>query len=228
MTPTTRPQVNVSNVCRAFGQGINRVVAVDHACLEFVGGDFVCLEGSSGSGKSTLLNIIAGLDKPDSGDVLINGESLSGMSEDIRARLRLQSVGVVFQDDNLIRELTALENVVLPLLALGNSLEQARSLARDGLERVGVAAVASRRPDFMSGGQRQRVGIARGLVGGRNILVADEPTGALDSVNSRELFSLLRTLCDEGAAVIVATHDPLVREFATLQMVVVDGQVKEA
>ncbi|GAA4755673.1 ABC transporter ATP-binding protein [Nocardioides endophyticus] len=229
MSDVPQDLVRLDGVCRVFGEEPDRVVAVDDVTLSFGVGELICLQGASGSGKSTLLNLVAGLDLPDSGTVTVDEELVSAMSEDHRADLRLRRVGVVFQDDNLVRELTALENVSLPLLARGLSSREARELSRAALERVGVAAVGARHPDQMSGGQRQRVGIARGLVGDRSILVADEPTGALDSANSADLFALLRELCDNaGAAVLVATHDPLAHDYATRTVTVRDGRMVES
>ena len=229
MTDTSSGLVRVDRVSRVFGEGLNRVVAVDDASFSFGAGELVCLFGASGSGKSTLLNLVAGLDVPDTGELAVDGFVVSSMSENERADLRLRRVGVIFQDDNLVHELSALENVTLPLLASGVRAREARRTGMAELERVGVGDLAARHPDQMSGGQRQRVGIARGLVGGRNILVADEPTGALDSTNSVELFRLLRELCDESAAaVLVATHDPLASRYATRELTVRDGRVSEA
>lgn len=218
--------VRVDHVTKVFGQGLNRVVAVDDVTMSFGLGELVCLQGASGSGKSTLLNLMAGLALPDSGTIEVDGEVVSSMSEDQRADLRLRRVGVIFQDDNLVQELTAEENVALPLMALGASAKDARGVAQAALEQVGVGDVGRRHPDQMSGGQRQRVGIARGLVGDRQVLVADEPTGALDSANSIELFRLLRELCDSGSAgVLVATHDPLAVSYATRTVAVQDGRM---
>lgn len=218
--------VQVDHVTKVFGQDLNRVVAVDDVTMSFGLGELVCLQGASGSGKSTLLNLMTGLALPDSGTIEVDGEVVSSMSEDQRADLRLRRVGVIFQDNNLVQELTADENVALPLLALGAPAKDAREVARAALERVGVGDVGRRHPNQMSGGQRQRVGIARGLVGDRKVLVADEPTGALDSANSVELFRLLRELCDSGSAgVLVATHDPLAVSYATRTVTVQDGRM---
>jgi ABC-type lipoprotein export system ATPase subunit len=225
----SQERVRVTGAHKVFGQDPNRVVAVDDVTLVLSAGELMCLQGASGSGKSTLLNLVAGLDLPDAGSVQVDGEVVSSMTEDQRADLRLRRVGVIFQDDNLVDELDAVENVSLPLLALGTPVGETRELALAAMARVGVEAVARRHPRQMSGGQRQRVGIARGLVGGRSILVADEPTGALDSANSVELFRLLRELCDSaGAAVLVATHDPLAERFATRNVTIRDGRVDEA
>lgn len=191
-------------------------------------GEFVCLMGESGSGKSSLLNLLSGLELPSTGRLSVCGNDISGMSESSRAALRLSHVGVVFQRDNLLDEFTALENVLLPLEVAGWSRAQSREEAQSALALVGVEHLASRFPEQMSGGQRQRVGIARAIVGGRQLLLADEPTGALDSHNSLSLFRLLRRVSDSGTSVIVATHETRCRDFADRCLVMCDGEFAEA
>lgn len=220
--------VDLQNVVRSFASGHERVEAVRGVTFQVPHGQFVCIYGSSGSGKSTLLSLIAGLDTPDSGSIRVGGHELTEMDESARASFRLNHTGVVFQDDNLIDELTALENVALPLQALGGRWDDSVAAARAKLEQVGVGSLSGRYPRDMSGGQRQRVGIARGLVGRRVLLVADEPTGALDSTNSRALFALLKDLCAGDSSVIVATHDPIARDFADAVYDMVDGSLHPA
>ncbi|MDQ3678928.1 MAG: ABC transporter ATP-binding protein [Actinomycetota bacterium] len=210
-------------VGRCFAASPEPVWAVREADLVLEAGTFACLLGESGSGKSTLLNLIAGLDAATSGTIVVDGSDVGAMDEDQRARMRLQRVGVVFQDHNLIEEFSAVENVMLPLEAVGMSPARARETARAELERVGLAGLEERFPAELSGGQCQRVGIARALMGGRRILLADEPTGALDSVNSRALFELLRGICDEGTTVVLATHELMSREFADVVYELHDG-----
>ncbi|QXT64224.1 ABC transporter ATP-binding protein [Tessaracoccus palaemonis] len=218
--------IEVGGARRTFQSGIETIRAVDGVDLRVEVGTMTCLYGASGSGKTTLLNLIAGLDIADQGTVRVAGRDLSGTSEAERARIRLHHIGVVFQENNLVHEFTALENVVVPLLARGASLSEARDEAADQLARVGIAELADRLPREMSGGQRQRVGIARALAGGREVLVADEPTGALDSANSGALFELVASLChDVGVAAVVATHDPLGRDRADVVWTMVDGQL---
>ena len=220
--------ISARGLVKTFDTGVEQVHAVSSVDLEVGEGEFVCLYGASGSGKSTLLALVGGLLSPDQGEVSVGGRSLVGMSEDARADLRLETVGMVFQGDNVIMELTAAENVMLPLLARQIPPLQARTEALAALEPVGIADLADRSPREMSGGQRQRVGIARALVGDRRILLADEPTGALDSVTSRELFTLIRRLCDErGCTALVATHDPLGHDHAGRVMSMIDGKIDE-
>lgn len=191
-------------------------------------GEFVCVFGASGSGKSTLVNLLAGLDLPDSGEIQVGGYDVGRLDESGRARLRLRTVGVVFQDHNLLEEFTAVENVALPLEAAGTSPAAAETAARQQLARVGLDGLESRFPHQLSGGQRQRVGIARALTGDRAVLLADEPTGALDSGASTDLFALIRKLCDDGLLAVVCSHDPLCRSFADTVYEMRDGRLAPA
>lgn len=216
------------NLAKAYPTTVETIVAVDSVTIVISAGEFVCLHGASGSGKSTLLHILAGLIEPDAGAVLVGGAELRSADTRGAARARLTQVGVVFQDDNLIAELSAWENVALPLEVSGMRLADARHEAEETLGLVGLAGLADRRPREMSGGQRQRVGIARALVGGRRILLADEPTGSLDSTNSRALFELLAELAAAGRAVLVASHDPNCLTHATRSIEMVDGNLKGA
>lgn len=196
--------------------------------MDFVArsGEFVCIYGASGSGKSTLLNLLAGLDLADSGEIHVGGVELGAAGDRRRAELRLRTVGVVFQDHNLIQEFTAAENVALPLEAIGMPAAEARSEAVKQLARVGLGGLEDRLPWQMSGGQRQRVGVARALTGHRTVLLADEPTGALDSEATRELFSLIRGLCDEGVLAVVCSHDTRCRDYADSVYEVIDGRLE--
>ncbi|MFN8074553.1 MAG: ABC transporter ATP-binding protein [Kineosporiaceae bacterium] len=191
--------------------------------MTLAAGSLVAVHGVSGSGKTTLLNLMAGLDVPSSGSVLVGGTDVGALTEDQRSRLRLTRVGVVFQEHHLIDEFTAVENVMLPLEVAGAKASEARVEALAALERMGLHGLAARYPCQLSGGQRQRVGICRALVGGRQVLLADEPTGALDSRNSLALLEILRGLSDQGAIVVVATHDPMVTSFADVVLTMSDG-----
>lgn len=200
-------------------------MAADSVDLVAHAGEFVCLFGASGSGKTTLLNLIAGLDLPDEGNVELAGQRVDQLGEDDRVRLRREVVGMVHQSDSLIEEFTAVENVALPLEARGVSTQAALAEAATRLDAVGLAGLDDRFPVELSGGQRQRVGIARALTGGRAVLLADEPTGALDSTNSRVVYDVLRRIADDGALVIVASHDLACRDYATRALQVIDGRV---
>jgi putative ABC transport system ATP-binding protein len=225
---SSSPVIVLEDVGRKFETRTETIVAVDSVTAAISEGEFICLYGASGSGKSTLLNLIAGLDVADHGDVQVAGTSLAGLTDDQRADLRLTTVGVVFQDDNLVGEFSAGENVMLPLLVRGFSREQAQATSRSALDALGVGELFDRMPIDMSGGQRQRVGIARAFVGDRKILLADEPTGALDSENSEALFSELQRLCKHvGLTAVVATHDPLARRFASKVWSIRDGRLGE-
>lgn len=187
----------------------------------------MCLLGASGSGKTSLLNLIAGLDRPDSGSLIVKGRELAQLSEKELTAFRLAEMGVVFQDHNLIDEFTAIENVMLPLEVAGISTQDARTQALAQLDAVGLAGLENRMPNQLSGGQMQRVGIARALVGGRRVLLADEPTGALDSANSLALFETLSSLSAGGTAIILATHDPLAQDFASGVYTMTDGRLRK-
>ncbi|RKF25567.1 ABC transporter ATP-binding protein [Micromonospora globbae] len=189
-------------------------------------GEFVCIYGASGSGKSTLLNLMAGLDLADSGEIQVSGIDVTTANESQRAQLRLETVGVVFQEHNLIEEFTAVENVALPSEARGVPAEAARSEATDQLRRVGLEGLDNRLPRQLSGGQRQRVGIARALTGQRAVLLADEPTGALDSAATQELFALIRSLCDQGVTAVVCSHDRRCRDYADTRYEIIDGRLE--
>jgi ABC-type lipoprotein export system ATPase subunit len=222
------PAVEIRDLTRTFmlrGHSINAVVS---ATATFTSGDFIAIFGVSGSGKSTLLSMMAGLDRPTSGTIMVLGSDLADINHRTMNEYRRRSLGMVFQFDNLIDEFTALENVLVPLL-VGDGLTRraATAEAMAVMGELGVAELVDRPVSELSGGQRQRVGIARALVGGRPILLADEPTGALDSANSDRLFQTLRALADAGRCVIVATHDQRVRTYATRVFEMVDGHLTE-
>ncbi|RYJ20636.1 ABC transporter ATP-binding protein [Streptomyces sp. L-9-10] len=218
--------IRTNAVCKTYRSEVETVWAARDVDFVARSGEFVCIYGASGSGKSTLLNLLAGLDLADSGEIRVGGVEVGTADEERRAELRLRTVGVVFQDHNLIQEFTAVENVALPLEALGLPAERARSEALEQLSRVGLAGLEDRMPWQMSGGQRQRVGVARALTGQRKVLLADEPTGALDSAATRELFSLIRELCDEGVLAVVCSHDPRCRDYADTVYEVIDGRLE--
>jgi putative ABC transport system ATP-binding protein len=181
--------------------------------------------GPSGSGKSTLLTIAGSLEDPTAGEVLVGGLALSGMSRNDRARLRRRSIGYVFQDFNLLAGLTAVENVALPLELDGIAAKKAQAAGLAALEQLGLSDQGSRFPDQLSGGERQRVAIARAVVGDRRLLLADEPSGALDSVNGEAVMRLMRAACRRGVAGVVVTHDAQLASWADRVVFLRDGRV---
>jgi ABC-type lipoprotein export system ATPase subunit len=217
--------ITLSEVCVTFRSEVDEVKAVDHVTFSAREGEYVLLRGASGSGKSTLLNVIAGLQPLDSGSASVAGVDLVKSDERTLAQLRLRQVGVVFQENNLIREFSAEENVQLPLRARAYSSHEAAIAARSALQTVGLGGLERRMPTELSGGQRQRVGIARAVVGGKSVLVADEPTGALDSANSSAIFALLRSIADSGVCVIVASHDESAGQYADRVQSIRDGRL---
>lgn len=205
------------------GEHVHALRGVD---LTLVAGQVVALLGSSGSGKSTLLNLLAGLDVASCGEVTVLGTALSRLSERERTEFRLHTIGLVFQEHNLIPQLTAAENVEILLRAQGLVAPRARTI--EALDAVGLADQAHRRPPEMSGGQRQRVGVARAIAGRRPLVLCDEPTGSLDSQNSAALFGILRTMAQErGITVLVATHDRDALMFAHSAVTMSDGVIRQ-
>jgi putative ABC transport system ATP-binding protein len=199
--------LELCDVVRVHGSGETAVHALRGVSLTVEPGELVAVMGPSGSGKSTLLNLAGGLDAPTSGTVLVEGTDLGGLSRAQMAAVRRRSVGYVFQDFNLIPALTAAENVALPRELDGIRMRDVRRESAAALDEVGLSELADRFPDELSGGQRQRVAIARALVGPRRLVLADEPTGALDSRTGEWVLRLLRTRCDAGAAGVLVTHE---------------------
>jgi putative ABC transport system ATP-binding protein len=199
--------LELRGVHRIHGSGALAVPALTGIDLDVSPGELVAIMGPSGSGKSTLLNLAGGLDSPTQGDVIVEGQVLAQLSRRALAGLRRRSIGYVFQDLNLLPSLTAMENVALPLELDGIAVRKARRVAEAALDEVGLGELAGRFPDDMSGGQQQRVAIARALVGDRRLVLADEPTGALDSVTGESVLRLLRARVDAGAAGVLVTHE---------------------
>ena len=212
-------------VTRVHGHGAREVTALRGVDLAVQPGEFVALMGPSGSGKSTILHLAGGLALPTSGEVLVDGKSLTDLSEAERAVLRRDVLGYVFQELNLLPGLTALENVAFPLELAGLRTRPARAAALGALAEVGIEELASRMPAELSGGQSQRVAIARSLVGPRRLLLADEPTGALDSMSGRDIIALLRGRADAGAGVVLVTHEPRFAAWADRTLQLRDGDV---
>jgi putative ABC transport system ATP-binding protein len=217
--------LELHGVSKVYGEGPAEVRALVEVDLSVEPGALVAVMGPSGSGKSTLLTIAGSLEEPSAGEVTVGGARLAGMSRDERARLRRRSIGYVFQDFNLLAGLTAVENVTLPLELDGVAARAARVAGMETLERLGVADKAQRFPDDLSGGERQRVAIARAIVGDRYLLLADEPTGALDSINGEAVMRLLRDACRSGVAGVVVTHEAQLASWADRIVFLRDGRV---
>lgn len=221
----SHPILQLDGVGRIHGHGPGEVAALVGVSLAVHAGELVAVMGPSGSGKSTLLNVAGGLDRASSGTVTIDGDELTALAADALATVRRRSVGFVFQDHNLVGSLTLAENVGLPLELDGAPLAQVRERARAALAEVGLGDLADRYPDQASGGQRQRTAIARALVGPRRLVLADEPTGALDSVTGEEVLRLLRARCDAGAAGLLVTHEARHAGWADRVVYLRDGRV---
>ncbi|TYP88084.1 ABC transporter ATP-binding protein [Blastococcus xanthinilyticus] len=219
------PVLQLAGVTRDHRQGEATVQALRGVDLTVSPGELVAVMGPSGSGKSTLLHLAGGLDTPTAGRVVVEGRDLAELSAAQVAAVRRRSVGYVFQDLNLLPSLSAVENVALPLELDGVRGGMARRAAREALEEVGVGALAGRFPDEMSGGQQQRVAIARALVGPRRLLLADEPTGALDSTTGEEVLRVLRARCEAGAAGVLVTHEARHAAWADRVVFLRDGVV---
>lgn len=225
---TTEPVLQLLDVSRIHGSGETAVHALRGVSLGIEAGELVAVMGPSGSGKSTLLNLAGALDAPTTGAVEICGVKLEKLSAAELAKLRRTRVGVVFQDYNLIPSLTAAENIGLPLELDGMNATLSRQEARAALRELGLIGLSDRFPDQLSGGQQQRVAIARALIGERRLVLADEPTGALDSVTGEEVLSLLRARCDAGAAGLLVTHEPRHAAWADRVVYLRDGVIVDA
>ena len=219
------PVLELRAATRVHGAGATAVQALRAVDLRVAAGELVAVMGPSGSGKSTLLTLAGGLDTATSGEVLVEGVPLSGLDRAGLAQLRRRSVGYVFQELNLLPALTAAENVALPLELDGVRARDARARALRALDELGLASLAGRFPDDLSGGEQQRVAIARALVGERRLVLADEPTGALDSVTGDSVLALLRSRVDAGAAAVLVTHEARLAGWADRVVFLRDGQV---
>ena len=219
--------LEMRQVSRTYGQGAAEVHALAGVDLSVDAGAMVAVMGPSGSGKSTLLTIAGSLEEPTSGEVVVAGQDLARLSGNGKARLRRRSIGFVFQDFNLLPGLTAAENVALPLELDGVPARRARQAGLGALESLGLADRASHFPDQLSGGQRQRVAIARAIVGDHQLLLADEPSGALDSANGEAVMRLIQAACQRGMAAVVTTHDAQLASWADRVVVLRDGRVTD-
>jgi putative ABC transport system ATP-binding protein len=217
--------LELRDVSKVYGEGSTMVHALSRIELSVDAGSLVAVMGASGSGKSTLLTIAGSLEDPTSGEVYVGGHPLSSLSRNAKARLRRRSIGYVFQDYNLLAGLSATENVSLPLELDGVSARKAQAAAMEALDDFGLKDRASHYPDELSGGERQRVAIARAVVGGRQLLLADEPSGALDSTNGEAVMRLILAACHRGMAAIVVTHDAQLASWADRVVFLRDGRI---
>jgi len=217
--------LELKGVSKSYGTETTQVHALVGIDLSVDEGALVAVMGASGSGKSTLLTIAGSLEEPSAGEVFVGGKSLANMSRNDKSRLRRQSIGYVFQDYNLLAGLSAVENVSLPLELDGLSAKKARVAGMTALEELGLVDRAGHYPDQLSGGERQRVSIARAVVGNRTLLLADEPSGALDSTNGEAVMRLILAACKRGVAAVVVTHDAQLASWADRVVFLRDGRV---
>ena len=223
--PILQPVIKMNDVYKSYGKGYNKITALNGISFEVGQSEFVAILGPSGSGKTTLMNIIGLMDSSDSGEYYLDGENVTHARENALARLRNAKIGFVFQKFNLIPKYNALYNVALPLMMQGKSYRAAKAKARETLIRVGLGDRLRHKPSELSGGQVQRVAIARALVGGCSLLLADEPTGALDQKTGAEVLEFMKELNNEGSTIIMITHDINIAAKAERIVRVEDGQI---
>ncbi len=219
--------LNLQNINKSYGEGKLDVPVLFDVSLQVDVGEYVAIMGPSGSGKSTLMNIIGCLDVPTSGTYLLDGENVAGHSDTELSRLRNRTVGFVFQNFNLLPRETALENVALPLLYAGVRRKERLQRAREALEQVGLGDRLSFKPTQLSGGQKQRVAIARAMVMRPKLLLADEPTGALDTASGEQIMDLFRQLNEDGVTIVMITHEPEIAKHARRQLLIRDGRLSD-
>jgi len=213
------------DVSRKYGEGDNVTVALDKVSFKIFQGEFVAITGPSGSGKSTLLHLMGLLDRPSEGRIMVNGEEASKLDDTKLAKLRSKTIGFVFQQFNLLAKTPAIANVELPLIYQGIGAGKRKAMAKDELEKVGLGQRLFNRPSQLSGGQQQRVAIARALVTSPSLLLADEPTGNLDSKTGLEILGLFQQLNDRGVTLVMVTHAPEIAALAKRQIHVRDGRI---
>ena len=218
--------VQIEDMCKIYNPGENEVRALDHVSVSIEEGEFVAIIGQSGSGKSTLMNMLGCLDVPTSGKYILNGQDVSRLNDDELSDIRNQEIGFIFQGFNLIPNLTALENVELPLIYRGVGRSERNELSHRALEKVGLGHRIHHKPSEMSGGQQQRVAIARAIAQAPPVILADEPTGNLDSRSTQEIMEILRELHGEGRTVILITHDDEIAARAKRVIKIKDGRIE--
>ncbi|MBE6755846.1 MAG: ABC transporter ATP-binding protein [Ruminococcaceae bacterium] len=217
--------IEIKDVYKIYNPGENEVRALDGVSLEINEGEFVAIIGQSGSGKSTLMNTLGLLDRPTSGEYFLSGRDVATLTDDEQSEIRNKQIGFIFQGFNLIPSLTAIDNVELPLVYRGMKKEERNRLSLEALERVGLGKRLHHRPSQMSGGQQQRVAIARAVAAKPPVILADEPTGNLDSSSGREVMRILHELSDEGRTIILITHDNEIAEEANRIIRIQDGKI---
>ncbi|MEM4703393.1 MAG: ABC transporter ATP-binding protein [Candidatus Pacearchaeota archaeon] len=217
--------IRLNNVCKTYDLGKIKVPAICDVSLDIKEGDFVAIMGPSGSGKSTLMNLIGALDIPTAGSIFLENENIALMNESTLAQLRGKKIGFIFQQFNLIATLTAKENVMLPMIFQGTSTKERNSRAKNLLEQVGLGKRTNHKPNELSGGEQQRVAIARALANDPDIILADEPTGNLDSKTGKEILDMLKKLNKKGKTVIIITHDKEIAKNAKKIMYLKDGKL---
>ncbi|MEE1192261.1 MAG: ABC transporter ATP-binding protein [Blautia sp.] len=218
--------IKVEDLCKIYNPGENEVRALDHVNLEIGQGEFVAIIGQSGSGKSTFMNMLGCLDIPTSGKYYLNGTDVSTMTDSQLSTIRNKEIGFIFQGFNLIANLTAIENVELPLIYRGIDKKTRRNLAKEALEMVGLGQRMDHKPAEMSGGQQQRVAIARAIAAKPPVILADEPTGNLDTASSKEILDILKDLHEGGRTVILITHDNGIAQQAKRVVRIMDGKIE--
>ncbi|KAB1441261.1 ABC transporter ATP-binding protein [Candidatus Galacturonibacter soehngenii] len=219
--------VDVKNICKIYNPGENEVRALDNVSLSIDKGEYVAIIGQSGSGKSTLMNVLGCLDVPTSGDYYLNGSNVSELSDDELSDIRNLEIGFIFQGFNLIPNLTAIENVELPLIYRGVGKKERNQLAIEALNMVGLSHRMDHKPSEMSGGQQQRVAIARAIAAKPPVILADEPTGNLDSSSSKDIIKILKNLHKDGRTVILITHDNEIADQAKRVIRIIDGKIEK-
>ena len=219
--------ININSISKEYVMGDNRLLALNNVDVTIKEGEFVSIMGSSGSGKSTLMNIIGCLDVPSNGDYFFRENNISHYSSNKLAELRNKDIGFIFQNFNLLPRLNALENVILPLLYSGKSSKERTKLALEALENVGLKERTHHRPNQLSGGQQQRVSIARAIAGTPKLILADEPTGALDSSTSLEIMKILNDLNKSGITIVLVTHEDDIAKYGSRIIKMKDGKIIE-